>query len=86
MSKEFFQQYLQVSKLIFVKYFKFLYPHSFFMPGRSNVKGNDLVSKMDMVADSQTAMSNMFGEELFSYDHISQLVTEYLLTIKEAHR
>jgi len=56
------------------------------LAGRSNVKGNDLVSKMDMVADSQTAMSNMFAEELLSYDHISQLVTEYLLTIKEAHR
>jgi len=28
----------------------------------------------------------MFDEELLSYDHISQLVTEYLLTIKEAHR
>ena len=56
------------------------------MPGRSNVKGNDMEVKMDMVADSQTAMSNMFAEELLSYDHISQLVTEYLLTIKEAHR
>ena len=52
------------------------------MPG----KGNDLVSKMDMVADSQTAVSKMFAEEPLSYDHISQLMTEYLLTIKEAHR
>ena len=56
------------------------------MPGRSNVKGNDMVSKIDMVADSQTAMSNMFTEDPLLYDHISQLVTEYLLTIKEAHR
>ena len=31
-------------------------------------------------------MSNMFAEEPLSYDHISQLMTEYLLTIKEAHR
>ena len=56
------------------------------MPGRSNDKGNDMVNKMDMVANSQTAMSNMFTEDPLSYDHISQLVTEYLLTIKEAHR
>ena len=56
------------------------------MPGRSNVKGNDMVSKIDMVADSQTAMSNMFTEDPLSYDHISQLVIEYLLIIKEAHR
>ena len=45
-----------------------------------------MVTKTDMVADAQVAMSNMFNEQLLSYDHIAQLGTDYVMTIQQSHR
>ena len=57
-----------------------------FTIGRSNVKVDDFTNNMDKATDSTTEMSKIFAEDLLSYDHISQLGTDYLHTIKEAHR